>query len=256
MRDCASAQAFVSFYISDDLARWPVRAITLPKNNKSDPNLETLSYGLFSTCEPKMRVGIVDRGIRHIAFLTNIRSKGRHITGLYELGWYAPGTLSPAVRDYALAARSAKFIDPIPLKDFTGELGARLQRRWRSYIMLPPEQSAELVDVISAAPDRTPDYLAEIDRLERINLHFAGYRYVSWQRKEPWTWDDAVDYLTPHSGTGLDSSPNTSPTGRWRCESCGEMTINGALLKLCPHCKTRGTLRPILVETSEEDANG
>lgn len=248
----ASPQAFVSFYLSDDLARWPVRAITLPKNNKSDPNLETLSYGLFSTCEPKMRVGIVNRNVHHIIFLTNIRSKGRHVTGYYELGWYTHGSLWPNVRDYALAARSAKFIEPISVGDFSGGLGDRLQRRWRSFILLDAEHSAELLSIVSGASDKTSEYLSEIDRLERINLYLTGYRYVSWQRNEPWTWEDAARYLTPTEFGDADAAPNTSPTGQWRCGSCGEIAINEALLKLCPRCHENGTLRPIQREDIKE----
>lgn len=251
----ASPQAFVSFYISDDLARWPVRAITLPKNNKSDPNLETLSYGLFSTCEPKMRVGIVNRNVRHIVFLTNIRSKGRHVTGYYELGWYTHGSLWPNVRDYALAARSARFIEPIPVGAFGGGLGDRLQRRWRSFILLDAELSAELLSIVSAAPDKTLEYLSEIDRLERINYYFTGHRYVSWQRREPWTWADAARYLTPPALSDGGASPNASPTGQWRCGSCGEITVNEALLKLCPYCHEGGTLRPINEEDVKEGSS-
>jgi hypothetical protein len=233
-----------------------VRAITLPKNNKSDPNLETLTYGLFSTCEPKMRVGIVNRRVRHVIFVTNIRAKGRHVTGSYELGWYAHGTLWPSTRDFALAACSARFIDPIPVRGFSGELGERLRGRWRSYILLDPEPSADLVAVVSAAPDRTSEYLAEIDRLERINRYLTGYRYVSWKRPEPWGWSDAGAYLPSDDGQPGDASPNTSPTGRWRCDACGETTINEALLKLCPHCGSGGRLRPIADDETEEGKDG
>lgn len=252
----SSGQVFVSFYISDDLARWPVRAITLPNNNKSDPNLETLTYGLFSTCEPKMRAGIVNRNVRHIVFLTNIRAKGRHITGFYELGWYAHGTLWPNMRDFALAAKHARFIDPLPISDLQGEAGQRLRRRWRTYVLLDAEPSAQLLAAISAAPDRTSDYLAEIDRLERSNLYRTGYRYVSWKRAEPWEWGDAAAYLPSDEEEQAVASPNTSPSGRWRCEACGETTINEALLKLCPHCRSRGTLRPIGSDETEEGEVG
>lgn len=254
--DSSPGQTFVSFYISDDVARWPVRAITLPRNNKSDPNLETLTYGLFSTCEPKMRAGIVRRNVDHIVFLTNIRGTGRHITGFYELGWYAHGTLWPKVRDFALAANRARFVDPIPISDLQGELGERLRRRWRTYVLLDAEASSQLLAIISAAPDRTPEYLAEIDRLERINLYRSGYRYVSWKRAEPWGWGDAAAYLPSTDDEQALASPNTSPSGRWRCEACGETTINQALLKLCPHCRRRGTLQPIGSSETEEGEVG
>ena len=54
-------------YLADDLSRLPVRHITRPHDNKSDPNIETGTYGLFSTCENQMRSGIVNRGAQYIS---------------------------------------------------------------------------------------------------------------------------------------------------------------------------------------------
>src|SRR5258708_36321714 len=51
-------EGYVSYYLSDDLSGLPVRAVTLLRNNKSDPNLETKTYGLFSTCGHGMRASI------------------------------------------------------------------------------------------------------------------------------------------------------------------------------------------------------
>ena len=51
---------FLSFYLRDELSALAVRGVTLPGNNKSDPNLETGTYGLFSICCQSMRAGIVD----------------------------------------------------------------------------------------------------------------------------------------------------------------------------------------------------
>ena len=56
-------------YLPDDLSRLPVRHITRPHDNKSDPNIETGTYGLFSTCEHQMRSGIVNRGAQYIVFM-------------------------------------------------------------------------------------------------------------------------------------------------------------------------------------------
>ena len=53
---------YLSIYIRDSLARYPVRDITRINDNKSDPHIETLTYGLFSTCEEKMRHGVVRDG--------------------------------------------------------------------------------------------------------------------------------------------------------------------------------------------------
>lgn len=65
-----SADSYLSFYLPDELSALPVRGITLPANNKSDPNLETQTYGLFSTCSHVMRASIVARRCPYIFFLT------------------------------------------------------------------------------------------------------------------------------------------------------------------------------------------
>ena len=53
------AIGYLSVYLSEDLSKLPIRAIAKPYDNKSDPNIETGTYGLFSTCERGMRAGIV-----------------------------------------------------------------------------------------------------------------------------------------------------------------------------------------------------
>src|SRR5205823_2091966 len=105
------AGAYLSVYLSCDIARFPVRDVTRLGDNKSDPNLETLTYGLFSTCEPTMRKSIANRRIGAIYFLTRVESLGRVLVGMYDLGWFAEVDSG----DFALAARSARFIDPIPV---------------------------------------------------------------------------------------------------------------------------------------------
>ena len=55
------ATGYLSVYLSEDLSRLPIRAITRPYDNKSDPNIETGTYGLFSTCERAMRAGDAGR---------------------------------------------------------------------------------------------------------------------------------------------------------------------------------------------------
>src|SRR4051812_11206383 len=73
-------EGVLSYYYSEDEACVPVRAIMLPNNNKSDPNIETATYGLFSTCSQGTRAGIVERGTRYMFFVTQ-RGHGRMLTG-------------------------------------------------------------------------------------------------------------------------------------------------------------------------------
>src|SRR5438309_11963638 len=79
---------YLSIYYSDDLSALPVRFVTKVGDNKSDPNLETLTYGLFSTCSPSMRSGFVKRSAQYIFFAT-LRPVGRVLTGFYSVRWYA-----------------------------------------------------------------------------------------------------------------------------------------------------------------------
>ena len=88
-----------------------------------------------------------------------------------------------------------------------------------------------------------PDYLSEVDRLERFQSFHSGYRYVSWQQREPFSWDMAFQYLEPSPPSGAVS--NQSATGSWRCSDCEQFVINQALLKRCPFCGSMGTLRPV-----------
>ena len=89
----------LSVYYSDPLSRVPVREVTRPGDNKSDPNIETLTYGLFSTCGRAMRSGMVGRGDRYLFFATK-RGAGRVLTGYYDLCWYAEAN-SAADRDFS-----------------------------------------------------------------------------------------------------------------------------------------------------------
>jgi hypothetical protein len=42
----------LAYYYSNDESELPVRAVGKKWDNKSDPNIETKSYGMFSTCMP------------------------------------------------------------------------------------------------------------------------------------------------------------------------------------------------------------
>jgi hypothetical protein len=239
------ATGYASYYYSDELGAWPVRAITRVGDNKSDPNLETGTYGLFSTCEQKMRSGIVTNRPGYIFFVTRRPSGPRLLTGYYELGWYAPGSLSLRIADFALAANRMRFIEPLPIPGLPDEIRAVLDGRWRLTKRLTAEQTEKVLRTVDAAGDRTADYLREVDRLERINLYHSGYRYPTWRRTDPFTWVDAARYLRKAAyDPKAPKILNSSPTGWWHCAHCLELTKNAALLKACPHCAELDTLRP------------
>jgi len=196
-------EAALSFYYSDPNSTVPVRDVTRAKDNKADPNIETMTYGLFSTCERGMRAGIVRKGIEHIFFCTK-RAGPRVLSGYYRVGWYFKGPPIKGYRkggeppdDYALAASEVRFVNPgFPLGDLTGYLrGTRLDRRFRTYVYLNDETTRLLLELIRQTPDATQHYLDEIGRLEQRNIDKFSYRYRNWKRKEGFTWDAAAPYL-------------------------------------------------------------
>ena len=255
LRVAQPATGYLSMYLADDLSRLPVRHITRPHDNKSDPNIETGTYGLFSTCEHQMRSGIVNRGAQYIVFVC--RWDGRRVvSGFYRLAWRAPGTLhSPKKADFVLAADTVHFINPpIPVSGLPEHLAAVAGTRFRLFKRLESAHTEELISILSGRPNALLEYLAEIDRLERFQAFHSGYRYVSWQQREPFTWDMAHRYLEPSAS--LNASPNQSATGTWLCanSACGLYVVNQALLKRCPFCGSMGTLQPVtdLAETYQE----
>src|SRR4051812_46141149 len=78
---------YLSFYFSDDLSPLPVRHITRAGDCKSDPNIETGTFGLFSTCEPNLRSGLVNSAARYLFFLTTRPGLNRVAAGFYRIAW-------------------------------------------------------------------------------------------------------------------------------------------------------------------------
>jgi hypothetical protein len=241
---------YASCFLSDELARLPVRAVTRVRDNKSDPNIETGTYGLFSTCEEKMRSGIVRNSPKYIFFVTKPRRSSRELTGFYELGWWAPGSFHSRSRDYALAARRIRLIEPVRLDRLPRALATVLAGRWRLNKRLDAECTRALAEFVASRPDLTAAYLEELDRVERINLFHSGYRYPTWKREQPFSWTDARTYLTPGAELAKgEAIANASPTGWWRCAHCEQASRNDRLLRACPDCHRQGTLRPIIDQT-------
>lgn len=230
--------AYLSVYLSSSLARLPIRDVTRLRDNKSDPNLETKTYGLFSTCEQRMRQSIAKRGIDEIFFITNVEGEGRALVGRYKLGWLVE--LEPG--DVALAASAMRFVEPIPVATIPGRAGDKTRTRIRGYMRVDTHVANDLRQLVDASPDRTDRYLAEIARLERMSSARTGYTYPSWDKKTPFTWPDAGPVLA--GGGHAVTSTNVSSSGVWVCAHCSARINNEARLRVCNVCHRRGTLKP------------
>lgn len=185
-----SNKAALSFYYSDPRSSIPVREVSHKNDPKGDPNLETSTFGLFSTCCRHMRAAVVKKGVKLLFFCTN-RSKGRVLAGYYEIGWYykVPNT----EEDFMLAAKKAKFVSPgFPLHELTPYLrGVQLDRRFRTFRYIDGVTAKLLLLLLKDTPDATSQYLFEIKRLEKLSLEDDGYLY---QGKYPdgFSWDVAL----------------------------------------------------------------
>ncbi len=199
----ADKGAYLSFYYSDSNSKIPVRDITRFGDSKSDPNIETMTYGLFSTCMEDMRRSLVQKGVEHVFYCTT-RTRGkarvRVLTSYYHIKWYHRG---PDLRhhagkaDYWLAADEVRFLNRgFPLADLTGYLrGVRLDIRFRRYLYLYPETTQLLLLLIMEAPDATQECVQAIKRLENENLQKYGVTYTNWKKKEGFDWNWARKYL-------------------------------------------------------------
>ena len=237
------ATGYLSVYLSEDLSGLPIRAITRPNDNKSDPNIETGTYGLFSTCERGMRAGIVNNRAQFIIFLSK-RGEERVVAGYYRLAWKTEGTWQATKRDYALAADYVHFVaEPIYVSHLPEPVKGAAERKFRLSKRLNAVETQTIIAALNSRPNALDDYLSEIDRIERFQAFHSGYRYVFWQQKEPFSWVLARQYLTESNSLG--PSPNQSPTGFWQCTNpeCGQFINNWSLLRRCPFCSAMGTLQ-------------
>lgn len=234
---------YLTIYYSDDMSRLPIRWVTKPGDNKSDPNIETLTYGLFSTCAPAMRRAIVNRRCKYLFFGTSRRGE-RVLSGYYQIRWSTHGPLGAA--DLCLAADAARFLkEPLPFREVDAKCGTNISSWFRGMRRLTEPQCRAMLKLVNSKPDATQAYLEEIDRLERFNLRYGGYRYVGWKQTEKFSWSYAGAYLKKWAAAGAAAIPNSSPSDIWQCTSCKQNLKNKALLKRCPHCGAMGTLRPM-----------
>jgi len=248
-------EGYLSYYYSDDISPMPVRWVTKPGDNKSDPNLETSTYGLFSTCSPNMRRGVVKYSRPYIFFITN-RNGVRVLTGYYYIKWYVEGAFSGSW-DCSIAANKVHFIDPpISLEEIDSQFGSTLSKPFRAYKGLSHEMCCKLRILLDSREDSTAAYLKEIDRLERFNLRYGDYRYIGWKQKDKFSWKYARKYLEPifreSSGQVMSKKvKNSNPEDRWLCLSCKEVHINKSLLRRCPNCGEIASLQPVEKSTEE-----
>src|SRR6266571_1284257 len=168
--------AYLSFYYSDSNSKIPVRDITRFGDSKSDPNIETMTYGLFSTCEEDMRRALVQRGIEHVFYCTT-RTHGK--------------------ADYWLAADEVRFVNPgFPLANLTGYLrGVRLDIRFRRFLYLHETTAERLLALVKDTPEATQEYIREIQWLEDENAQKHNFTYPNWKKKEGFDWNWARKYL-------------------------------------------------------------
>ena len=248
---------YLSFYFSDELSRFPVRAVTRfigrKYDNKSDPNIETGTYGLFSTCERSMRVGVVRHHRPYLFFVTSVAGV-RALAGYYRIGWWAPGPPIAAYKsgesqppDMMLASAEAHFVIPaIDLAEVAAEVGDRsIAGRFRLNKSLDPRQTQKILAVLHARPDRTADLVEEVRRLERLNLHHTGARYPGWGQKEGFDWIMARPWLEAAAAAPIQAAVpyvDKKAIKYWRCLQCGNRVDNVAPLKRCPSCHAFGTL--------------
>jgi len=181
----ATGGGVLSFYYSDSHSKIPVRDITRFGDSKSDPNLETMTYGLFSTCEQEMRQSFVLKGMEHLFFCTN-RAHVRVLTK-------HRGNRD----DYWLAGNEIRFVNPgFPLRDLSGYLRrVRLDLRFRRFLYLGEPTVRRLLSLLRDTPEATREYLKEIKRLEGENLEKYGFTYTNWKKAEGFDWNWASKYL-------------------------------------------------------------
>ena len=134
---------------------------------------------------------------------------------------------------------------PNPFRSLICQSWSRRQpgRKFRLSKRLNAVETQTIIAALDSRPNALERYLSEIDRVERFQAFHSGYRYVSWQQEEPFSWALARQYLA--ESNAVEIAPNQSPTGFWQCTNpeCGKFINNWSLLRRCPFCSAMGTLQ-------------
>lgn len=185
--------ATMTFYFGDAKSPVvPIRDVTNRYDAKPDPNVETLTYGLFSICCKKERKAIVEKGIRTQFFCTTRANGIRVLTGYYHPAWYC----RIGENDYAIAAKSARFVSPgFALSDLVDFLeGYHMDRFFRTWKYIREDRAIErLLLLINTAPDATLQHISEIHRLEAYSLDQYGRMY--FDRLKGFSWEYAGELM-------------------------------------------------------------
>lgn len=204
--------AHIAYYYSDQKADLPVRGVRKYRDNKADPNIETKTYGLFTTCMPPARKNMVLNGNWYIFFFTN-RGKQRMFTGYYELDKYLITGITPRNKkssykfaDYALLAKKIHFVrngvpllgdlwDPIP-DDSTTDDGI-IGYGPRDSKPISSTFAKQLKQKLDEQEDISTEYIEEIHRMEKENQEKseAKFKYPSWERKNGFANKDFAGFL-------------------------------------------------------------
>lgn len=248
------APSYLCFYYVSKFSPLPVRDVNRLKksaglpiaDNKSDPNLETKTFGLFSTCECDMRRGVVNRRAPYLFFFGQCRTPSgteRCVTGFYTLKWYSHGGTHAG--DFCLAADRCHFVKtPIPFSSVNRHLGTTLSaRNPRLMTLIAPNRSRMLADLLESQEDVSDDYIREIKRLEMLNSNLTdGLKYVNFARRNSFCWEDIGNYPQLGQESTQPRRVNQTSENSWNCDICHTVSFSPSLLRLCPHCGSSGTL--------------
>ena len=184
--------ATLTFYFSDSKSEIvPVRDISCRGDPKPDPNFETQTYGLFSGCSKDERKSIAEKGLKVQFFCTSRGNNIRVLTGYYLPSWYC----SMGMDDYAIAAKSARFVSPgFVLSDLVEFLnGYRIDKFFRRWKYIPEKVANRLLVLLDNTPNAITQYLSEIKVLEQYALKKKGLLYHD--RTTGFNWEEAAKLL-------------------------------------------------------------